>query len=418
MRILHVIASLAPRYGGPSVACPAMCRELARRGHEVSIYTTNVDGDQWLDVPLNQPVVNEGVEVRYFPGLTFPREYKLSLPLGQALRRKIPTVDLVHVYSMYIFSATVAAHYCRKYRVPYVLHPHGCLDPYLLRRHAVRKQLYTSAFERRNFRHAAAILFNSTEEMRLAENWLDRQLPPNSGRQLLIRRVVPVGVEEGCFIPAAPAAWKRFHERFPALAGRRIVLFFGRLSFKKGMDILARAFGEVARGFHDAHLVLAGPDTEGYGAKVREWLKADGVLEKATFTGALAGEEKFAALQEAEVFVLPSYAENFGQAVAEAMACAVPVVISDRVNIWPEVKQAGAGLVVGCDAQETAQAILTLLDNPGLGKQMGARGRRWVEDNLTWQVIGGQLVRVYQETVSATVARNALREPLEQGTGL
>ncbi len=418
MRILHVIASLAPRYGGPSVACPAMCRELARRGHEVSIYTTNVDGDRRLDVPLDQPVANGGVEVCYFPGCVFPREYKFSLALAQALRRTIPMMDLVHVYSMYIFSATVAAHYCRKHRVPYLLHPHGCLDPYLLRRHALRKRLYSAMFERWNFQHAAAILFNSAEEMRLAAHWLDRQLPSKSGSQPPIRRVVPVGVEEEWFAPAAPAARRRFRERFPELAGRRLVFFFGRLSFKKGMDILARAFAKVARELHDVHMVLAGPDTEGYGAKVREWLKADGVLEKATFTGALTGEDRFAALQEAEVFVLPSYAENFGQAVAEAMACGVPVVISDRVNIWPEVKRAGAGLVVGCDVHQTAEALLTLLKNFPLGKQMGARGRHWIEENLTWKVIGEQLLHVYQEAVSATPARNAFREPLEQGSGL
>lgn len=395
MKILHVIASLAPRYGGPSVACPALCRELARRGHQVSIFTTNVDGNGLLDVPLDCPVIDQGVEIRFFPGYTHPLEYKPSPALWRALREKIPSVDLVHIYSMYIFSATATAHLCRKLRVPYLLHPHGCLDPYLLRRHVVRKWFYSLLFERRNFNHAAAILFNSPEEMRLAAPWLDRVLLSNSGHRAPRRDVVYVGVEQAYLTRQPSHARERFRRKFPELAGRRIVLFFGRLSFKKGMDILAQAFIQVAQKLQNVHLVLAGPDTEGYGARVRDWLKAAGVLEMATFTGPLAGDDRFIALQEAEVFVLPSYSENFGQSVAEAMASGVPVVISNRVNIWPAVEEVGAGLVVPCDPRQTAQALLALLENPDLGKRMGSRGRQLVEERLNSDLVTEQMLRLY-----------------------
>ena len=149
------------------------------------------------------------------------------------------------------------------------------------------------------------------------------------------------------------------------------------------------------------HLVLAGPDSEGYVQKVRGWLKEGGVLEKTTYTGPLAGEDRFALMHAAEVFVLPSYTENFGAAVAEAMACAVPVVISDQVNIWPEVAQAGAGLVVRCDPKETAQALLALLDDPARGKEMGQRGGRLVAEKMTWRKVGEQMVEVYQEMLKS-----------------
>ena len=416
MKILHVIGSLAPRYGGPSVACPALCRELARRGHEVSIYTTNVDGDGWMDVPLDQPVIHDGVEIRYFAAWTFPAEYKLSFGLWRALREKIPTVDVVHVYSMYIFSASAAAYFCRTFRVPYLLHPHGSLDPYLLRRHALRKRLYSWLFERRKFQSAAAILFNSTEEMRLAADWLDRVVPQASRLHTPHQEAIPVGVEEAFFTRPSPEARARFRKTFPQLAGKRIVLFFGRLSFKKGMGILTQAFVRVAKEQKDVHLVLAGPDTEGYGEKVRKWLKASGVLEKATLTGALSGEDRFLTLHEAEVFVLPSYSENFGQAVAEAMACAVPVVVSDCVNISTEVRAAGAGLVVPCDPQQTAEALLQLLKNPSLSQQMGARGCRWVKQNLAERVVGERMVRLYEKIAREMGARKALRTPRKEWT--
>ena len=401
MRILNVVESLAPRYGGPSVACPALCRELVRRGHEVAIYTTNVDGDRLLDVPLGQPIFQEGIEIWYFPGWVQPREYKLSLPLWRALREKVKTFDVVHIYSVYGFTTAAATHFCRIHGRPYLLHPHGSLDPYLRRRHRFRKWLYTKLSLQRSFRDASAILFNSVEELRLAADWPGLNSPAANGRSAPKKFVAYVGVEDEWFEEANPAARERLMRKFPQLNGRRLIVFFGRLNFKKGLDILAGAFARVGSAQEDVHLVLAGPDSDGYGQKVRGWLKEGGVLEKTTYTGPLAGEDRFALMRAAEVFVLSSYTENFGAAVAEAMACAVPVVISDQVNIWPEVAQARAGLVVRCDPQETAQALLTLLDNPALGKEMGQRGRRLAQQKMTWKMIGDQMICVYQELLES-----------------
>jgi glycosyltransferase involved in cell wall biosynthesis len=123
------------------------------------------------------------------------------------------------------------------------------------------------------------------------------------------------------------------------------------------------------------------------------------VLEKTTFTGALANEDRFTVLQQAEVFALPSYTENFGQVVCEAMASGVPVVISDQVNIWPEVTRTEAGLVVPCDADATGQALRNILDDPARGRQMGRNGRNWVAEHLPWEVVGAQMVSAYEEIV-------------------
>src|SRR5713226_1615401 len=157
MRILQVINSLAPRYGGPSEFCSLLCRELARRGHDVAIYTTNVDGDGVMDVPCDRHIFDQGVEIRYFPAWSVTWRNPVSLPLWRALAQKIPQCDVVHIYSVYLITATAAAHLCRRARVPYVILPHGSLDPYLLRRHRLRKQVYTALFERHKFREAAGI---------------------------------------------------------------------------------------------------------------------------------------------------------------------------------------------------------------------------------------------------------------------
>ena len=165
-----------------------------------------------------------------------------------------------------------------------------------------------------------------------------------------------------------------FRRRHPEIGDKHIILFFGRVNFKKGLDILAKAFGAVARQRQDVHLVIAGPDNEGWGARVRTWLGEEGVLGRTTFTGMLLGPDKLAVLRDASMFVLPSYTENFGLAVIEAMAAGLPIIISDKVNIWREVESAGAGKVVPCEAGKFTKAILDLLDKPEMARQMGQKG--------------------------------------------
>ena len=172
MRILHLIATLSPSTGGPGEACLGLCRELAKRGHEVSIYTTafghsDTQGAGRTEYPLGEPVYDGGVEIRFFAE-TDRRFYLSSPSLYRALRTVIPTVDIVHIHSIYLFHSTVGAYLCRRFHVPYVIKPHGTLDPYLRRRHRLRKWLHEIIVERRSFRGAAAIQFTATEEMELA----------------------------------------------------------------------------------------------------------------------------------------------------------------------------------------------------------------------------------------------------------
>lgn len=368
---------------------------------DVTICTTNVDGRGVLDVPLDRPLVENGVSIRFFPCTRFPRPYVISFPLLRALRETIHQFDVVHIYGIYSFSATVAARYCRKYKVPYVLHPHGTLDPYHRRRHSVRKWIYSRLFERRNLEGAAAILFNSQEELRLAAKAPDLVFLTGSSHAKPKTVVVPVGVDDAWFREVSREACDRFRRKYPELVGRRMVTYIGRLNFKKGLDLLVQGFARVAALHPEAHLVLAGPDNDGYGTRARGWLRQAGVLERATFTGLLSGEDLIAAVQDAEVLALSSYSENFGQVVAEAMAAGTPVIISDRVNIWPEVQRAGAGLVVRCNVEETADALRTVLDNPALAHEMGRRGRQLAQEKLRWSVVGEQMLNLYGELARA-----------------
>ena len=392
MKILHVIASIAPRYGGPSNLVVHFCREMANVGHEVTIFTTNIDGKQNLDVPLDRLIYTDGVKVRYFP-VHWPRYYTVSLPLGRALRKNISKFDIVHIHSIYNFHTLVASHYCRRFNVPYLIDPHGSLDPYLTRRHPIRKWIYTSLFLQRDLDHAAAIDFKTQGEMRLTEPF-EIKAPGV---------VIPLGIDPSEFshLPAHGL----FRHKYPELRGKKIVLFLSRINFKKGLDILARAFGEVARKRDNVYLVLTGPDNEGYGAKVRAWLQEEGALGRSIFTGMLLGEEKLAVLRDSDIFVLPSYTENFGIAVVEAMACGLPVVISNKVNIWREVSDGGAGIVTDCDSHQVAEAVVRLLDDRNLREEMGKRGKRLVEEKYTWSEVTKKMIEVYEDILNGRLQR-------------
>ena len=384
MKILHVIGWIAPSYGGSCKAVLEMCRELVKQGQEVTIFTTNIDGKQNLDVPLNKTVQMDGLDIRYFP-VQWPRYYTVSFPLAKALRDEIPNFDIVHISSLYNFHTVVASHYCRKFNVPYLIHPHGSLDPYLTKRHSARKGIYTFLFLQRDLNHAAVIHFKTQEEMLLTKPC--RIKAPGF--------VIPNGVNLSEFDCLPP--YGIFMQKHPELSDKRILLFFSRINFKKGLDILARAFGEVAQKKDDVYLVLAGPDNEGYVAKVKTWLQQEKTLGRSIFTGMLFGEDKLPVLRDSDIFVLPSYTENFGNAVVEAMACGLPVIISNKVNIWRDVIEVNAGFVTDCDSHQVAEAILKLLDEPKLGREMGKRGKKLVEEKYTWPKAAKQMIEIYEE---------------------
>jgi glycosyltransferase involved in cell wall biosynthesis len=405
MRILHVIPSVAASDGGPAKAVIEMCRDSVRRGADAEIVTTNADGKGVRQAPGSETVNIRGVNVNYYPVIG-SNYYKVSPSLAAALKQKIPSADVVHVHSLYQFSSTVAAYYCRRFNVPYLLRPHGTLDPYLFRRHRPRKWLYEMAFERRNLRSAAAVHFVTREEMRLACS-LGLEFNPV---------VAPLGIDLDDSLPernpdALASIW-------PETRGRKVILFFGRINFKKGLDVMAQAFGRLARRRHDIILLIAGPDIEGYGTRVRGWLSDEGVLNQTLFTGMLTGARKSAALAGATLFVLPSYSENFGIAVVEAMAAGQPVVISKHVNICREVADAEAGLVVNTDPDEVARAMETLLDRPELAERMGRNGKHLVRDCFSWDSAGPRLMDLYTRVTSPTRTANTDAVPDAPAIGI
>jgi len=345
-RLLHVVASIAPAAGGTSEGI----RKLAESCAGVS--TMEV-------VCLDDPAASY-VE-SHAPGQSFPvhalgpvgSHYGSTRRLPEWLEQNLGRFDGVVIHGLWQYHSFGTYSVVRG-RVPYVVFPHGMLDPYFKRafpwKH-LKKQVYWLAREYRVLRDARAVCFTTPIERDVARETMWPQ------------RWNPVVVSFGTSAPAGDAAMQReiFLAAYPALRQRRFFLFLSRIHSKKGCDLLLEALGRLAAEHPDLDLVMAGPDEEGLRPQLEAQAKRLGIESRVHWTGMLEGDLKWGAFHAADAFVLPSHQENFGIAVVEALACGLPVLISDKVNIWPDIVTDQAGLVNPDTADGTYHGMTTLL---------------------------------------------------------
>jgi glycosyltransferase involved in cell wall biosynthesis len=354
LRILNVIHSVDPVHGGPAEGLRQSLAATAMLGHVEEVASLDDPGAACLagyPAPLHAlgPPARWTGTYGYTPGLV------------DWLKRHAGDYDAVVVHGMWQYHGLAVWRALRGGPVPYFVYFHGMLDPWFKRHYPLKhlkKWLYWPWADYRVARDAAAVLFTAEEERLLAAQsfWLYRVRPAVIGYGLrLDKRLTEQTLDQ---------AGAMFKARYPATAGKRIVLFLGRLHVKKGCDLLIDAFGTVAAQHPDLHLVMAGPDQEGLQAGLEARARALGIESRISWTGMLNGDLKWGALRAAEVFALPSHQENFGIAVVEALALGVPVLISRRVNIWREVVDAGAGLAEDDDEKGTLALLKSWLALP------------------------------------------------------
>ena len=393
MRILHVIATLDPAYGGPANIVPHMCGALARRGHRVEIFTHrngNAEAEKSVDT-------GDGVTTTWH-ATRGPRSYPISAAMARSLQQRISDFDVVHVHGLYRFHTLLASRLCRRRHVPYVIQAHGTLDPYHRAIRRWRKALYCLLVENGNLAAAAAIQYTTTREQRFAVKAGVRT--PGY--------VIPIGVEPSLFEdgPHDGDSSEALAPLIPEVRGRVLITFLGRLTEKKGLDVLCKAFGVVSRGNAFAHLVIAGPDDEGLGADVRRWVADSGIQGRVFLPGIVTGQTKKALLDASTVFVLPSKDESFGVAVVEALAARVAVVVTPGVALHEELERAEAGLVVERSPEAVGHAILRLLRDDGLRRRLGENGRSLVEHSYSWDRISEQLEGMYMDVMENRATSN------------
>lgn len=373
MRVLHVIPAVAPRYGGPSQAVIGMCRALDARGVTTLVATTNADGPDILSVPIGVPAAFETV-----PTIFFPRRgegFKFSSALARWLREHVREYDVVHIHAVFSHASLSAGRACREHGVPYILRPLGSLDPWALSRKAWRKRLLLRTSVKALIAGAAALHFMTDDEQRLAR--------PVTGR--VAGAVIPPGVDEAYLArPIVP----------PGDRERRIVAMT-RLHPVKRIAALIDAFHVASRTVEDWELVVAGDGDAAHRSELEQAATKGPAAGQIRFAGWLSGDAKRDCLCRAAVFALPSFQENFGMGLLEALACGVPAVVSRGVNLATSVERAGAGWLSGSNVVELAAALTEAMGDAA-DRARRSRAARAMAEEFTWTRTGEQLERLYE----------------------
>jgi len=383
LKILQLVHTLDPSVGGVAASVLALSRGLARRGHKLDIVVLDDSASPWLaDIAL--PIHALGA------GLT---SYRYSSKLLPWLKKQGGDYDRVIVNGIWQYLSFAAWRRYAGSSIPYYVFPHGMLDPWFKETFPLKhlkKWLYWPWAEYRVLRNAAAVIFTSEEERSQARKsfWLYR----------CREKVSPLGVEAP---PISSNAKSEFLSRYPQLQNTRIFLFLGRLHPKKGCDMLLEAFAQM-RSNDSISLILAGPDQVGWESDLRRQVTRLNLTNRVVFTGMLEGPMKQGAFASAEAFVLPSHQENFGISVVEALAARVPVLISNRVNIWPEIEADRAGYVESDDLAGTTRLLQRWIDTaPAEREMVRENARRCFEQRFEINRAVESLLQILNEPPTA-----------------
>jgi glycosyltransferase involved in cell wall biosynthesis len=388
VKVLHVIPSLAARTGGPAVTAVEFARQASRNGIEVMIFATDAAHPARAGsgrAAAREELVEgaDSVPTRLFP-LRKPYRLARSPSLRDAVRAELPNYDVLHLHSLYLYPQLAAAKEARKCGIPYVVTPHGTLDPWMRRRGRIRKWIVDVTAQKRMLAGAAVLHFTLEEEARLAADIAGNRP----------RVVLPNGVH-WAELGQLPEPG---HFRSARLDGHEgpVVLFLGRLAQKKGLDLLVQAFALAVRRHPDALLVIAGPDEENLRVPLVSLAERHGIGDRVVFTGLLRGEEKRAALSAADVWVLPSHTEAFTIALIEALAAGVATLISPAVNLAGEIEWAGAGIVSETRPEVFGGALSYLLEADARRAEYAKRGREFAR-RFDWEALAPRIVELYEK---------------------
>lgn len=391
MRILEIIGSADPSHGGAIEGLLRLCGARIRRGLETHIATLDAPDEPWIqNCPVQIFALGTGPSRRAFPW----QRYGYTPRLVPWLRAHAGDYDIVVVNGLWNYSSLAARRVLPGSSVPYVVFTHGMLDPWFRRNNPTKhwaKQMLWLVSEGPLLADARGVLFTTEDEMALAKNafWPYR----------LQGRVVGYGTADIAGNPELQKA--AFRRAVPALGDKPFLLFLGRIHPKKGCDILVEAFARVAADHPGMHLVMAGPDPDGLRATIEQAVPANEVAGRIHWPGMLSGDVKWGALRDCTALVLPSHQENFGVVVAEALAAGRPVLLSDKVNIWREVKAATAGIICSDDIEGVSRALSEFLSLPAdVTTKMGHAARECFlarfEITIASDAIGAVLEEVIQ----------------------
>lgn len=367
MKVLHVIPSIATRDGGPTEVVRRLHEALPSIGIESVVVTTDKgisEGDAYLD---------EAGNVHASKSLP-PARLNFSLGVRKVLARELSGADLVHVHAVDAYTSTVAAGMARKAGLPFIVQPHGAYDAYHRDQNATAKNLWFRLFDRKNFDLARAIVVSS-----------EREADGVAGLTRAPVKTIPLGVAPELFCI----------ERGDASESE--ILFLGRLTEKKHVDIAIRAFARSGLANRGMTLVVAGPLDPRLDYSPKEVASSNGVQDRVRFEGVVDRAKRADLLATCSVFVLPSEDESFGVSAAEAMAAGMCVVASTEVGLAPSAAAAGALVMAAPNEDIFSRELRRLMDDPELRMRTAETGRRYAAENFNWSSVVDDFAGLYRD---------------------
>ena len=386
MKILQVIPYFYPAwsYGGPPRNLYGLCKELVKRGHEVTVFTTDaLDGQNRIK---DRQETADGIEIRRFRNwsnyIAFRHRIFLSSGMIDAVRRDLQNYDIVHLNEFRTLQNLLVHHYARQKDVPYIVQARGSLVNVLAKQRL--KSLFDVMGGKTLLRDARRfIAVAPLEAVQYIRYGVDEEKID----------IIPNGIDLMEFKDLPPKG--SFRQKHGLEAKHKVVLFLGRVHRIKGLDLLVNAFGGITGEFSDARLVIAGPD-DGYLPSLKSLVHKLKLEEKVIFSGPVYGDQKLAAYVDADVYALTSSYEVFGITIFESLACGTPVVVTDRCGIADIVKDK-AGLVVPYDTAMLKEALRQMLGDGKKRQQFGRDGKALVREKYGWEAIAERTEKVYQK---------------------
>lgn len=362
MRVIHVVPAITEEASGPSYCVPRLCESLIGTG--VDVHLAALD---WSSVPVSLPYL------KTFPLGLGPRRLGVSPSMRRWLEEEAASgrVDLIHNHSLWMMPNIYSGWACKKGRCRLVVSPHGTLSAWALGRSALQKKIFWHLLQAPALREAAC--FHATAESEYDDI-----------RRLGFRQPVAI-IPNGIDIPEGIAERSR---------NSRTLLFLGRIHQKKGLDMLLPAWAAVQGRFPEWHLKIVGPDDGGYLRRMRQLADKLG-LKRVDFTGALLGEAKWQAYRDADLFVLPTYSENFGLSVAEALASGIPAIVTKGAP-WCDLEDRGVGWWIDISVSALVASLDRALSRPRTELDaMGTRGREWMKADFSWKRVCETMRQTY-----------------------
>jgi glycosyltransferase involved in cell wall biosynthesis len=396
MRILVVTSYYKPAYvyGGPSRSIASLCEAIVQLGTEVTVFTTNANGQSDLDVPINEAVNVGGVTVYYFKRSHLaPSRYFYAPDLGRACARYLGKYDIAYVCATWTYPMVPVAVVAQREKVPYVISPRGSYMRWSMEQKMLKKWLYLLLIERRFVDGADAIHCTSQLEIDQLYQWRFKSKP------LLVPNSLDLSSYQA--IPARGTLRRRLGIPMSAT----VSLFVGRLHKEKRLGRIITAFSKVAAVIPQTHLLVVGADEDGSGGVARAEVARTGLSNRIHFTGALSGEDLVQAYVDSDLLVLLSHRESFGMVVIEAMANGLPVLLSREVGIAGDVIEQRAGIVVEADSVQVEEAWESLLNSPEERKKMAEAGRDSVRKNYSSKAVAQRMLDSFRGLVEDKSSR-------------